>query len=139
MEKCTDAEGNPLPYSEEFCLRGTPIYASISNHFGRTYGPKDDVIATCYMLFRFLLGSLPWENLPDPKKIISMKLVEEKSRLLYENKEIPVEMAIFLEHCSNVSYDRTPRYFYYDELFRTMKQKNKIIDDEELDWKKFIN
>ena len=141
VEKFTDSEGKQFTYSEGHGLRGTPLFASIWNHYGIKYGPRDDLIALSYILIRFLLGFLPWENenpLKNNDDILEMKLDEYRARFLYEYEEIPVELAIFLEYCYHLKYVDLPLYYYLEELLVGIKKKKKIIDDGELDWNTFL-
>ena len=117
-------DGEQLPFCEDLPLQGTALYASDWNHYGIEYAPRDDLVALGYMLFRFLLGSLPWED-SDPKlktpsrmDYLKFKLWEEEDLKMFVGA--PEGFVKYLEYCYHILYVQHPDYDYLKKLFRDM-------------------
>jgi hypothetical protein len=104
--------------------RGTTRYASINNQMGKTLSRRDDLESICYILIRFLRGSLPWENLPvDPaqekshRKVREIKINMPISTLC---SGIPEEFAQLLHYARSLKFDEAPNLDYWKEKFHAL-------------------
>jgi serine/threonine protein kinase len=80
-------------------LTGTPRYASISNHLGKSQSRRDDLESLAYVLIYFLQGKLPWQGLKadDKHEKYAMILnVKEHTSIKSLCKGCPPAFATFL-------------------------------------------
>ena len=93
------------------------------------------------MLFRFIKGSLPWENEFDPNdeflslKTLQMKMLEEQiDKKLF--LDVPEELIAYMQYCYNLSYSENIDYSYLKTLFQKVLQKSNFNDDDnDFEWK----
>lgn len=141
-KKFHDGSGKQLKWKEGYALRGRDLFASTWDHWGVELAPRDDLLSIGYMIFRFIKGSLPWENQFTSNdqffllKTFQMKLVEEQieKKLLF--MDAPEEFIAYMQYCYNLNYSENIDYDYLKSLFQKVLQKsNSNDDDHDFEWK----
>ena len=90
-----------IPYRENKTLTGTVRYASLNTHLGIEQSRRDDLECLAYVLFYFLKGSLPWQNLrANSKREKFEKIMEKKMTTLISElgKDCPYEFQFLLKY-----------------------------------------
>lgn len=109
-----------VPYRERVPFVGTARYASVHSHLGVEQSRRDDVEALGYVLLYFLLGGLPWQGLGQgAAKSERHRLIAGKKRAMPPAdlcKDLPPEIAAYLQHCLGLKFDEAPDYKYLLEL-----------------------
>lgn len=110
---------NPLrPWKHS--LTGTPRYASISNHLGKSQSRRDDLESLAYVLIYFLQGKLPWQGIKADDKHEKYRLilqVKESTPIQKLCKGCPPQFGMFLEYARGLDFMEDPNYDYLHALF----------------------
>lgn len=136
-----------IPYCENMKLGGTARYSSIHTHMGIERSRRDDMESLGYVLIRFLLGSLPWQNLEaETKKEIYDLILEKKKTTSLKDlcRGLPREFITYLEHTRALKFDEKPDYDklrgIFGELFyRESYKKDYVFDWTALEHQKFAD
>lgn len=144
-KKYISENGLHLPFNENYGLRGTRIYASDNIHFCQESARRDDLISLGYVLRRFLKGSLPWDNIPIPKKyskewekskidietlVMKLKEIEHKNWA----PDLPKEFAIYMEYTIKLPFLKEPDHQFLKDLLEDLFQKSGWKKDDQFDW-----
>lgn len=103
-----------------------------------------------YVLMYFLRGSLPWQGLKVDKREDRYKKIYEKKKVttpeelcegfpsnlknfnyIYINLD---EFVLYIQKTRNMGYEEEPDYEGFKNLFKSIMNKNGIIDDRQYDW-----
>jgi len=114
-------------------FRGTARYASINSHLSKELARRDDMWSLLYMTIEFLKGSLPWSNIENKEDVGQRKMELSGKDLV---KDLPEEMARFMEHLEGLEYKDAPNYDYIMDLFSMLMEKSGGSEDDPYDWER---
>jgi serine/threonine protein kinase len=120
-----------IPYNTGLGFVGTTTFASINSHMGLELGRRDDLESIAYILFYFLWGFLPWQNLKTGKAILKSKRTLTTHKLFLG---LPVEFRAFYEHCRSLSFDDKPNYDHFYNVFGNLMLQEGFQLDMAFDW-----
>lgn len=106
-----------IPYRSGRQLTGTARWASINTHIGIEQSRRDDLESLAYVLIYLLRGSLPWQNLTDDARILSMKQSLSPDALC---DNLPPEFGAFLSYVRGLAFEANPDYAYLHGLLRLL-------------------
>ena len=118
------------PMSKRHKLTGTARYASIHAMKGLEQSCRDDLESLAYVLYFFLLGHLPWQDIKEKtKEELNAKILEKKMKIKSEElgKNLPIQFCEFLEYSKNLKYGEQPNY----SLFKNKIKSIICIDNDE--------
>ena len=137
LAKKYKAGNKHIPFKDGGKLVGTARYASINSHAGFQLSRRDDLISLGYILVYFAKGKLPWQKVKGKSK-------EEKYHNIMKLKKglgssvicagLPKEFQVYLDYCSNLTFDEKPDYAYLRGLFKNLFRRNKYVYDLVFDW-----
>ena len=135
---------------------GDPVYSSLNNLMGNEISRRDDLEAMMYVLLKFLIGELPWDdnqedmkNLPkseflnqikNQKTVFKDSSFWEEARCFYTSVEsnylykIPNELKIIYERIINLKFDEKPNYLEYRKLIKEIMVREGLEFDFVYDW-----
>ncbi|XP_058056032.1 casein kinase I-like [Anopheles bellator] len=117
---------------------GTVRYASIHAHQGRELSRRDDLLSLGYMLVKFILGYLPWQNIKAFSKVEKLKKVYQKKlsstpEILCKN--LPTEIFKYMHYCYKLRYTTTPNYNFLRNNFKVLLNQYQSQNGEhDFDW-----
>jgi serine/threonine protein kinase len=120
-----------IPYNKGLGFIGTTMFASINSHMGLELGRRDDLESLAYVLFYFLWGFLPWQDLTKGEAILESKRTITTHNLFLG---LPVEFHTFFEHCRSLPFDLKPNYDYFYDLFGNLILREGFQLDIAFDW-----
>ncbi|XP_010051251.2 casein kinase 1-like protein HD16 [Eucalyptus grandis] len=106
-------------------FRGTPLFASVHAHLGRTSSRRDDLESLAYMLAFLISGQLPWHGFQAEDMLICKKKMATPLEALYHS--CPPPFLQFAKFAVNLSFDEDPNYARYISLFRGMIGQNPYV------------
>ena len=118
-------------------LTGTPRYASINALKGFEQSRRDDLESLGYVLFYFLRGELPWQNVQAKtkdernKKILEKKIEIPSSKLC---EGFPIQFEKFLNYAKNLKYTEKPDYDMLSNLLIDIMNNNYLEFNFFFDW-----
>jgi serine/threonine protein kinase len=92
---------------------GSKNYASINSHKCYELSRRDDLESLCYMLLYFYTGRLPWNNILDEERIISLK-----NEIINNESDYPLVLLDFLRYCRSMEYEEKPNYYLIIDNFK---------------------
>ena len=126
-----------FPLIKRKSLTGTARYASINALQGYEQSRRDDLEAAAYVLFFFLRGNLPWQNIKiKEKKDKYAKICNKKKEVSSHElgKNFPVEFAEILEYFKNLGYTEDPNYDMCCKKMVDVLERQKDTFDYIYDW-----
>jgi serine/threonine protein kinase len=124
-----------LTYSQNNGLVGTAYYVSINTHLGGQQSRRDDVESILYLLIRFLLGTLPWQQgkrKDDRNEEIAQIKIQTKLEVLCAG--LPEDFKTMLEVVRRLRFDERPKYSWFRSSFTSMMLKGGLVYDSVFDW-----
>ncbi|KRX01985.1 Protein kinase-like domain [Pseudocohnilembus persalinus] len=116
-----------IAFQENQSMTGTLLYSSINSHKGYELSRRDDLQSLAYMLFYFLKGSLPWQNLKCNRKEKLEKTIEKKlqnpEQSLFKGIQ-HLEFINFYQYAQNLEFEQEPDYQYWMDQFEKLVYKN---------------
>ncbi|TFY51346.1 hypothetical protein EVG20_g11042 [Dentipellis fragilis] len=112
-----------ISLSETSGFVGNPQFASINAHRGFEQSRRDDLESLAYILVYLLSGSLPWQDLEDPRdktsyaRIMDRKISMSPSELC---DGLPEEFEHLLRHARNLGFAEKPDYAHIRQSFRNL-------------------
>ncbi|CAD8074522.1 unnamed protein product [Paramecium sonneborni] len=129
-------EADHISFREDKDFIGTIRYASIAAHKGQELGRKDDLESLFYVIFYFLRGQLPWQNIPVESS--------ERNRIVGEMKQsISVqeltsikcpELIKIFQYIRKLKFQEEPDYEFIKDLLLDAAKSNNIQLDGHYDW-----
>lgn len=118
-------------------LTGTARFASINALQGYEQSRRDDLESLGYVLFYFLKGSLPWQNIKVKNKDdryagILKKKMELSGKDL--SAGLPSEFGEILDYFKKLDYTEEPNYEKCCKKLLTILEKNNLVFDYVYDW-----
>jgi len=130
-----------IDYKSDRTPIGTYDYMSLNVHEGIAPSRRDDLESIGYTLLYLIYGNLPWmdvtihsqdsKDILDRSKYIEREIYKiKKETNLWELKNVPGELIIFINYCRNLSFNEKPNYSYLRMLFANLfKLHNFPIDN----------
>eukprot|EP00929_Paragymnodinium_shiwhaense_P047196 TRINITY_DN23938_c0_g1_i1.p1 TRINITY_DN23938_c0_g1~~TRINITY_DN23938_c0_g1_i1.p1 ORF type:complete len:376 (+),score=100.65 TRINITY_DN23938_c0_g1_i1:135-1262(+) len=128
-----------IPWVSHKNLTGTAEYASLNTHLGGEQSRRDDLESIGFMLFYFLRGNLPWQDIDS-----SIVTKEEKHRRIMKKKQgtpleqlgkdLPVEYINYMMYCRQLDFEDRPDYSFPRMIWRELYFKEKYQLDAAFDW-----
>ena len=118
------------PMTKGHKLTGTARFASINAMKGLEQSCRDDLESLAYVLYYFLLGSLPWQGIKEKdKEKLNQKILDKKIKIKSEElgKNLPIQFCEFLEYSKNLKYEEQPNY----NLFKRKIKDIICVDNDE--------
>ncbi|CAD8069973.1 unnamed protein product [Paramecium sonneborni] len=124
-------EADHIPFREDKDFIGTVRYASIAAHKGQELGRKDDLESLFYVIFYFLRGQLPWQNIPvescERNRVVG-NIKQTISIQELASIKCPELIKIF-QYIRKLKFQEQPDYeFIKDLLIEAAKAKNIHLD-----------
>ena len=119
---------------------GTLDYMSLNVHKGLTPSRRDDLESIGYTLLYLMNGGLPWmveeEEDEDNSGRLERKVYEikRKTDIWGLNKDIPGELALFVQYCRNLEFGERPNYGYLRMLFANVYKLHNFGIDNKFSW-----
>lgn len=126
-----------IEYSEELQVAGTARYSAVNTHLGIVPSRRDDLESLSYVLIYFLKGSLPWQGLKAAsfeEKMTEITKVKMQTSTEVLCKDLPSELALFVDQVRSLRYDDEPDYAFYRKIFRNLFIKEQFVFDDIYDW-----
>ena len=125
-----DEEGhlrNPRPTAD---FRGTSMYASLTTHYGKELGRKDDLWSWLYLILDFLRVELPWRQdaqLKNKKAVLQLKqhYTEKDAQALVEGLPGEDQLLEMMSYLKTLTYADVPDYKHLKTLIGTMSNVTK--------------
>jgi hypothetical protein len=96
---------------------------------------RDDVESILYLLIRFLLGSLPWQQgkrKDDRNEEIAQ--IKIQTKLEARCAGIPDDFPLMLDVVRTLKFDERPIYSWFRSIFTTLMLQNGYMYDSVFDW-----
>ena len=117
---------------------GSLRYISINGNRGFEQSRRDDLESLGYMLVFLSKGCIPWdkaEKIKDPpKKYITTANIKKSITSEQLCKDLPEEMAKYIDYCKELYFEQDPDYNYLRFLFQTILIKMKQNNDLNFCW-----
>jgi len=128
--------GTHIPYAEKRAMTGTARYASIGTHQGHEQSRRDDLESLGYVWLYLLRGSLPWMSLNNECDMTCDQILSLKNSIHIGElcQGLPVEFIEYFEIIRNMSYEETPKYSLFREMFRNSLIREGYVYDYMFDW-----
>ena len=86
---------------------------------------RDDLESIGYMLIHFALGTLPWIKMKHVGSNRTEKRRETNDKKLSVSieelcKDLPKELAVYMNYCRKLKFDEDPDYGYLRRLFHDL-------------------
>jgi serine/threonine protein kinase len=120
-----------IPYITGLAFIGTTAFAPMNSHSGVELGRRDDLESLAYILFYFLWGFLPWQDLGDESAVLESKRGITTHKLFLG---LPEAFRIFFKHCQSLSFDDKPDYDHIYGLFNDLLLQEGTHNDRMFDW-----
>ncbi|KAF8023215.1 hypothetical protein BT93_F0655 [Corymbia citriodora subsp. variegata] len=106
-------------------FRGTPHFASVHAHLGRTSSRRDDLESLAYMLPFLFRGHLPWHGFQaEVMFLCKIKMATSLEALCHS---CPPPFLQFAKFAVNLRFDEDPNYARYISLFCRIISQNPYI------------
>ncbi|XP_056166929.1 casein kinase 1-like protein HD16 [Syzygium oleosum] len=106
-------------------FRGTPQFASVHAHLGRTSSRRDDLESLAYMLAFLIRGHLPWHRFQAEDMLLCKKKMATPLEALCLS--CPPPFLQFAKFAVNLKFDEDPNYARYISLFHGIIGQNPYI------------
>ncbi|CAD8158351.1 unnamed protein product [Paramecium octaurelia] len=129
-------EADHIPFRQDKDFIGTLRYASIAAHKGQELGRKDDLESLFYVIFYFLRGNLPWQNIPVEDSERNRIVGEMKQTISVQEltaMKCPEFIKIF-QYIRKLKFDEQPDYEFIKDLLVEAAKNNNIKLDGYYDW-----
>ena len=121
--------------TKKFC--GSFRFASPNALKGGKQSRRDDLISIGYMLIYFMKKRLPWQgiNLNNKEKLEKIYKMKRKIKPEELCKDLPKQMAEYMEYVQNLGFEEKPDYQYLKNLFKSILKDMKVdIDNYVFSW-----
>ncbi|KAA6396785.1 MAG: putative tau-tubulin kinase 1 [Streblomastix strix] len=117
-------------------FRGSLMYASLNAHNLVELGKNDDLISLLYILIEFFNGMLPWSDINEIDKIVSLKQHYCGPKL---TKRLPKQFNKFESHILSLDYTTDPDYELLISLLKQAAEENKLDLNAPFDFEEEMN
>ena len=128
---------NHIKFTKTKGVTGNFMLLSVNGMKGMQQSRRDDLESLFYMLFEFIKGKLPWndiigKNMDD----LYYKMLEFKSTIREEKlcESLPYEFLEFLKYCKALEFTQKPNYDYLRGLLNRVLLKMNEKNDLKFSW-----
>ncbi|KAK2962354.1 putative Nucleolar RNA helicase 2 [Blattamonas nauphoetae] len=122
-----------LSMTSKSSFRGTVRYASLTTHYGKELGRKDDLISLLYMSVELATGRLPWTDVQDKEEVARIKEKFQDGKLV---KALPVEYEQIFAYLLKIEPQQEPDYEHILGILKKIGKRMGFTPSTHFEWER---